>query len=271
MDIVIEETVGGHKILIGIECTSGKRKATVEWYREMRAKHADLPISKTVLVSASGFTQEVHKKAKTDDITLLIPIEAATFKWQALFTELKGGTVADVGFSIREVHFTFRSEPNKTQPIDLDVNTTVQGPGINCPIGQLVMDVAVNGGLTRKVMADLASILKKTDHFSFTFRTPKNTYVLAGTERLEVFEINATLTIHPRFRPVDWHPLEFNGQTVATGTIPADFLSPGAGGDAIFTVSRDDNDSVKVSLLGPSDTDIQLDVFPHALWSDVGN
>jgi len=271
VDIVVEETVGSHKILIGVECTAGKRKATVEWYREMRAKHADLPIAKTVLVSESGFTREVHKKANIDDVTLLTPIEAANFKWQALFTKLKGGTVADVGFSLREVHFTFRSGPNHTKPIVLDVNTLVQGPGINCPIGQLVMDVAVQRGLTRKVMADLGAILKKTDHFSFEFRVPEHTYIIMNTEQLEVLEIQAVLTIHPRFRPVDWRPLDFNGQTVATGTFPADFLSPGEKGDAVVTVSHDGNDSVKVSLLGPADADIQLDVFPHALWPGESN
>lgn len=271
VDIVIEETIGSHKILIGVECTAGKRKATVEWYREMRAKHADLPIAKTVLVSKSGFTREVHKKAKKDDVTLLTPIKAATFKWQELFTKLKGGTVADVGFSLREVHFIFRSEPNHTKPVVLDANTIVQGPGIDCPIGQLVIEVAVRDGLTRKVMANLGAILRKTNYLSFGFRVPENTHVLMGSERLEVLEINAVLTINPQFHPVDWRPLDFNGQTVATGTFPADFLSLGAEGNAVVTVSHDENDSVKVSLLGPSDTDIQLDVFSHALWPGVRN
>ena len=267
VDIVIEENIGTHKVLVGVECTAGKRKATIEWYREMRAKHSDLPIAKTVLVSEAGFTREVHRKAKKDTVTLLTLDEAQTFKWQALFAKLKGGTVADVRFSLREVHFTFRPDLNHNRIISLNANSVLQGPGINCSIGHLVMEVAKRGGLTRKIMADLGAILKKTDHFTFGFRLPEKTYILAEDDRLEVLEVNAVLTIHPQFHSVNWQPREFNGQTVATGTFPADFLSPGAKGDAVVTVSQDGNDSVKVSLLGPADAEIQLDVFPHALWS----
>ena len=265
VDIVIEENIGTHKVLVGVECTAGKRKATIEWYREMRAKHSDLPIAKTVLVSESGFTREVHRKAKRDTVTLLTLEEAQSFKWKALFLKLKGGTVADVGFSLREVHFNFRPDTNHNRPITLDANSTLQGPGINCSIGQLIMEVAVRQGLTRKIMADLGAIIKKTDHFTFGFRLPEKTYIHAGDDTLEILEVNAVLTIHPQFHSVNWQPREFNGQTIATGTFPADFLSPGADGDAVVTVSDDGNDSVKVSLLGPKDTDMQLDVFPHAL------
>lgn len=266
VDIVVEECIGSHRVLIGIECTAGKRKATVEWYREMRSKHADLPIAKTVLISESGFTREVHRKAKNDNVTLLTLDEAQTFQWQAIFAKLKGGTMADVGFSLREVHFDFRPHPNHTTAITFDANLVLHGPGINCSIHQVVMEVAVRSGLTRQIMSNLGAILKKTNYFAFSFSVPEGTHVVLDDERLEVLEISAVLTIHPRFRPVDWRPLEFNGQTVAAGKFPADFLIPGAKGDSVITVSIDDSNSLKASLLSPSDTDIQLDVFPHALW-----
>lgn len=267
VDIVIEEAVGGHNVLVGVECTAGKRKATIEWYREMRAKHADLPIAKTVLVSESGFTREVYKKAKKDDITLLTVGEAQTFKWQALFTKLKGGTVADVGFSLREASVTLRSSPDSASALQVNADVVVRGPGIDQPLGKLVMEVAVQGGLTTSVMSNLGAILKKTDHVSFSFRVPEGTHIALDGGQIEVMEIHAILTIHPRFRSVEWRPLDFNGQTVAAGTFPADFLFPGTAGDSVVTVSQDGNDSIKVGLLGPSDTDLQLDVFPHALWS----
>ena len=267
VDIVIEEAVGGHNVLVGVECTAGKRKATIEWYREMRAKHADLPIAKTVLVSESGFTREVYKKAKKDHITLLTVGEAQTFKWQALFTKLKGGTVADVGFSLRQVSVTLRSSPDKSSTLQVDADIVVHGSGIEQPLGQLVMEVARQGGLTRKIMSNLGEVLKKTDHFSFSFRVPEGIHVLIDSKQIEVTEIHAVVSIHPRFRSVEWRPFDFNGQTVAAGTFPADFLFPGTVGDSVVTVSQDGNDSIKVGLLGPSDTDLQLDVFPHALWS----
>lgn len=267
VDIVIEEAVGGHSVLVGVECTAGKRKATIEWYREMRAKHADLPIAKTVLVSESGFTREVYKKAKKDDITLLTVGEAQTFKWRALFAKLKDGTVADVGFSLRQVSVTLRSNPDNSPALQVDADVVVHGPSIENPLGQLVMEVARQGGLTRKIMSNLGEVLKKTDHFSFGFRVPEGTHILIDSRQIEVIEVNAAVSIHPRFRSVEWRPLDFNGQTVAAGTFPAEFLFPGAVGDSVVTVSQDGNDSIKVGLLGPSDTDLQLEVFPHALWS----
>lgn len=269
VDIVIEEAVGGHKVLIGVECTAGKRKATIEWYREMRAKHADLPIAKTVLVSESGFTREVYKKAKKDDVTLLALGEAQNFKWQALFGKLKSGTVADVSFSLREASLTLCSSLTDSASLQVDPDVVVRGPGIENPLGQLIMAAAQQGGLTRTIMANLGAVLKKTDHFSFSFRVPKGTFIAMDSRQIEFAEVNAVVTIHPRLRPVDWRPLEYNGQAVAAGTFPADFLFPGTTGDSVVIVSEDESNSIKVSLLGPLDTDIQLDVFPHSLWSSM--
>ncbi|MGJ7610686.1 MULTISPECIES: hypothetical protein [unclassified Variovorax] len=269
VDIVIEEVVGSHKVLVGVECTAGKRKATIEWYREMRAKHADLPIAKTVLVSESGFTREVYKKAKKDDITLLTFGEAQHFKWQALFGKLKGGTVADVGFPLREASLTLRSSSDESARLRVDPDVVAHGPGIEHPLGQLIMAVALEGGLTRAIMANLGAVLKKTDHFSFSFRVPEGTFIEIDSRQIEFTEVHAVLSIHPRFQSVDWRPLDFNGQTVAAGAFPADFLFPGSAGDSVVTASEDGNNSMKVTLLGPSDTDVELDVFPHALWPGV--
>lgn len=266
VDIVIEEAVGGHKVLIGVECTAGKRKATIEWYREMRGKHADLPIAKTVLVSESGFTREVYKKAKKDDVTLLTLGEAQNFKWQALFGKLKGGTVADVSFSLREASLTLRSSLTDAAPLQVDPDVVVRGPGIENPLGQLIMAAAQQDGLTRKIMANLGAVLKKTDHVSFSFRVSEGAFVVIDGRQIEFTDVHATVTIHPRFQSVDWRPLDFNGQTVAAGAFPADFLFPGTEGNSVVTVSEDGDNSIKVSLLGPSDTDVQLDVFPNALW-----
>lgn len=269
VDIVIEETVGGHQILVGIECTAGKRKATIEWYREMRGKHADLPIAKTVLVSESGFTREVHKKAQKDNVTLMALGDAQTFKWQSLFTKLKGGTVADVGFSLREVTLKLLVNPEGRGPICVNPYSIVNGPGINLPLGYLIMQVAQQGGLTRAIMSNLGEVMEKTDHFSFGFCLPTGTSVEIDETRIEVTEVSAVLSIHPRYRDVRWKPLDVNGQAVATGTFPADFLFPGATGDSVVTVSQGNDENFKVTLLGPADTDIELDVFPHALWQNT--
>lgn len=266
VDIVIEQNVGGHTLLIGIECTAKNRKATIEWYREMRSKHADLPINKTVLVSQSGFTPEVHRKASIDGITLLSLAEATAFKWRALFDKLQGGTVAEVGFTLRKATLTMRSASGEAAPVAVGREAIIRGPGFEYELDWLIMTTAVNSGLTRQVMANLGAILTKTDHITFGFIPPEGSYVVEDDQRFDVLDIGAVLTIHPTFQPMNLRPVDFNGQTVAVSDIPARFIVPGSTGQSIVTISQNAGDSMKVSVLAPDDEDIELDVFPHALW-----
>lgn len=270
VDIVIEESVGGHVVLVGVECTSERRKATIEWYREMRAKHADLPIAKTVLVSESGFTQEVYRKAQIDGITLLRLGDVKTFKWQALLVKLQGSKVADVSFSLRK--FSIKFHPDWDSSISTQVGpwTIVRGPGIECSLGQWILEVARDGGLTAMIMSQMNEIMKKTDHFSFSFNAPVDTRIEVLGKQAEILEIEATLSFHPKYKTIEWQTAEFNGSVVATGSIPANFFSPGAAGDAVMTVSVENPESIRITLLGASDRDVELKTFPSALW-DVNN
>lgn len=72
VDICIEGTLGGHKVIIGIECRDyKKRRADVTWVEEMKSKHERLPTNALVLVSRSGFTAEAAKVAKSYGIEML--------------------------------------------------------------------------------------------------------------------------------------------------------------------------------------------------------
>lgn len=269
MDIVIQDFIGGHEVLIGIECTARRRPATIEWYREMRGKHRDLPVTKTVLVSKSGFTPEVREKAKLDNITLLSLREAHSFEWQGLLAKLQGGKIADVSFSLRELSVKWSAEaeglPDCISPADLVVRAGER----EIPLPQFALMAAQQIGFTKGIMANLGAVLKQTDHASFSFRLPAGALTTAAGACLNALEVKATLSIHPRFKSVNWQPLDFNGKTVATAAMPADFLFPGAAGDSVLTVSQDEADGMRISLLGPSDNDIRLEAFPSALWQQT--
>jgi hypothetical protein len=81
VDIVVEGSIADVHVVVGIECTSGKRPATVEWVNEMAGKHADLHVDKTVLVSASGFTTEALAKSEKHGIEALSLVEAEKRDW----------------------------------------------------------------------------------------------------------------------------------------------------------------------------------------------
>jgi hypothetical protein len=63
VDVVIEGKLAGQDVTLGIECTAGKRPATIEWVQQMIGKHQGMPISRSILVSQSGFTRNAKKHA----------------------------------------------------------------------------------------------------------------------------------------------------------------------------------------------------------------
>jgi hypothetical protein len=74
VDICIETMVGGHDLVISIECQDRGRTADVSWVEQLKAKHERLPTNALVLVSRSGLTTEALEVAK------LSGIEALTFE-----------------------------------------------------------------------------------------------------------------------------------------------------------------------------------------------
>jgi hypothetical protein len=89
VDIVIESSIGGLPLIIGIECTAKNRPATVEWVREMVGKHSNLPIDKTILVSKSGFTQEAAAKAQACGFVAITLKEVQNTDWLSFLNALK--------------------------------------------------------------------------------------------------------------------------------------------------------------------------------------
>ncbi len=71
VDICIKASIGGHSVIISIECTDRHRKAEVGWVERMKAKHERLPTNRLVLVSSSGFYQEATNVARTYGIETL--------------------------------------------------------------------------------------------------------------------------------------------------------------------------------------------------------
>lgn len=266
VDIVIEDAVGGHHVLIGIECTARRRPATIEWYREMLGKHKDLPVSRTVLVSKSGFTKDVREKAKLDNVTLLTLQDAHSFAWRDLLGRLQGGTLGDVSFHLRSLAAEWdvgtNGLPEGLSPDDLRVRAS----GKELPLSRIAAMAAQYSGFTRGIMEKLGSVLEQTDHATFKFNLPDGVVVTPDGTVVNGLSFEATFVIDPRFKKVNWQPVDFNGKTVATAEVPASFLFPGAAGQTVLTISRDEADRMKLSAVDPSDRDIELETFRNALW-----
>jgi hypothetical protein len=78
VDAVIRSKIAGHELIVSVEATGVENPATarpvdVGWVEECIEKHRNLPTSKLVLVSESGFTDAARKQAEHEEAVPLTP------------------------------------------------------------------------------------------------------------------------------------------------------------------------------------------------------
>jgi len=96
VDIVIETIAGIHPIRIGIEVIDRSRPASTPWIESVAAKHEDLPIDKTIVVSRSGFYKPALVKAEALKIDALMIEQAMTSDWNAKIDNLSSIEIVSV-------------------------------------------------------------------------------------------------------------------------------------------------------------------------------
>lgn len=126
VDIVIESTLAGTKIIIGVEATAISRKATVEWVREMINKHENLPINKTILVSKNGFTKEALKKAELNKIEAVTIGKAQNMDWKGVVNNLKSLLLGRFDFNIVDVSINYNPSDTNGENIVLSPDLIVR-------------------------------------------------------------------------------------------------------------------------------------------------
>ncbi len=73
VDVVVRARVAGHEVLVAVEATAAGRRADARWVEGLVAKHNDLPASKLVLVSESGFTKQARRLADAKGAAAFAP------------------------------------------------------------------------------------------------------------------------------------------------------------------------------------------------------
>jgi len=77
VDVVLRSKVGSHDVVVSIEARASARKADLPWVESMLGKHAELPTSKLVLVSANGFTRPARRHAEAKGAIAVAPADLA--------------------------------------------------------------------------------------------------------------------------------------------------------------------------------------------------
>jgi hypothetical protein len=93
VDIVASAKLCGYQLTMSIEVRDRRRPADVTWVEEMAQKHADLPTSKLILWSPSGFTKSALLKANALNIETVAPGALERAPWAGIARDLIGGSL----------------------------------------------------------------------------------------------------------------------------------------------------------------------------------
>jgi hypothetical protein len=109
IDILIEASIGHHRIRVAVECRDHSRPSTVEWINELFGRYAVLPVDHVVAVSRKGFTMGARTRAEGSKIHLFTLEEAREEDWPSVF---RGWRLAFVQVTPRltQVQITYKGD-----------------------------------------------------------------------------------------------------------------------------------------------------------------
>ncbi len=125
IDICIEDTVNGYSYLIGIECTTLRRKVGVPKLDEIVAKHRAVNINKTVIVSEHGFTETAKTQAAKQGVELITYEAAANKDWPDYIKQILETKVIHVQTEVKAIQIGW-VEGQSMESFQLSENVMVQ-------------------------------------------------------------------------------------------------------------------------------------------------
>jgi hypothetical protein len=158
VDIVEQAIVGGYPLVISIEVRDRGRAADVTWVEGLAQKHADLPTSKLVPWSSTGFSEAALSKAQALGIEVVTPLSIDAAPWAVISRQLVGARIKLV-----QPHFDpsidVRRSDGSMERWSADSLTILElrggEPGVGLPIGFILNELATRADI-RDVMLDHA-------------------------------------------------------------------------------------------------------------------
>jgi hypothetical protein len=142
VDVVIRAVVGGHAVVVSVECIEHSRPADVTWVEQMITKHAHLETHRLVLVSLSGFSTQAVDLAAKLGVEAYTPEEATEKDWLAF--------VGSAGLVFQAYQF---------QPIGIELEIDTPAGVVRMPAGPDAVlyrpDIDATGRLNEVVMTIL--------------------------------------------------------------------------------------------------------------------
>lgn len=269
VDIVIESNVGLVPITIGLECTSKSRPATLEWYRQLVQKHADLPISKTVLVSESGFTKDVYKKAKINNVELLTLEEAMDTRWLDIVNKINNGKMVNIGFRAAQVGIRLnQSDVKDPTTLAFDHNSIIEESGNLYKLVDYAMQAVQQAGLTRWVLENYTKLPNGCNFLDVSFETDSNPkLVFPNGSKVVVLKFDVKVEFKPNESKLYFNSASYSKQNVAYSEF--DNIFSKSDSKSIFTFTEDPQGKMKGQVTyiddNQNEANLDLDVIDGAL------
>ncbi len=246
VDVVVEGQVGNVPLIVGIEVTSGGRRATVEWVNEMLGKHQDLPIDKTVLVSRAGFTARALTKATAHGAEALSLTDASARDWASWLTDVSTLRFAEFSLKPEQPTVTFAAPVDPQIGAQLTHAARIQKPAatVSHSLREYVESMLHDSCSREKVAQKWLERSKEARAEPLTFTIgwacpPGTTIAIGDHEPMPIKHVAVRVSAHVRDTPFAASVSQFRDRTVVHGETSLD-LGQGAPSTALISlVSKD--------------------------------
>ncbi len=259
VDIVIETTIGGVPLVIGVECTATKRPANIEWIHQIYGKHHALPVNATVLVSKSGYTKSALVQADAFKIRAMTVDEAEAASWIDLVEDLGQLALGAFEFKMKSctVHYERipASAPNLTLSPDILVMRGLSDDPIR--FADLANSIIGDPRVAKEVMINWLAIPKdqRSKQFPFTVNwCPSESTIIRTQEgwQYQISNLDLEVVANVTTAPLSLTPGKFSGTDIAYGAAENIFMQSGSKErEVVVTLSRNEEGHVSGSLMVP--------------------
>jgi hypothetical protein len=256
IDIAVEGTVAGRRVLFAVECRDHARKQDVHWIEELMGKYAHVFANEVFAVSRSGFSRSAVALARsqlTPPIKTLSLTDALDTNWQGYFTDLHYVTL-DLVMPMDEfkLDIVLSTAPHASRP-ELGSSGAAglrfvspgqdSGPTAAEIAGAIQLNEVIQTTVRRAVRPGTAATLRFDVHF------PDDTRAVGGNVSLPVKEIAFEQEFRRELREIALEHGSYAGAQVAH-TVIDDYF----GGKAYVTLFQND----------PTQATVKMSVDQHA-------
>jgi hypothetical protein len=262
VDIVIRTKVAKLPLTIAIECTEGKRLATVEWVEQMHAKHLSLPTDKLVLVSASGFSKAAQQKASLFKIDLVKFLLDSKTSWPPLLRQVATEPMAYVVSRFTRCALVFADDPNTAHSMPPNTPLFCGEASGSMPLRDYLHG---NVATSPDFMAGALEAAKKADfnEFEFQFFTEESIGVRISDSQLRLIKLFVIgFECKPSAGSLELREGSYMGDSIAFGTVETQI------GQQILSIMQTDAGNLVGSVTQAKTTastaeTVSLEVFPQ--------